>query len=71
MIRNQWTVVFLVNPLRITNITILISKTNIYTLKSGSGKTRSNGVQVLSAYLHFPKAFVDTLPQSNVFLICN
>jgi len=41
---DQQRVVFLVNPLRITNITILISKTNIYTLKSGSGKTCSNGL---------------------------
>ena len=35
---DQWRAVFLVNPLRITNITILIFKTNIYTLKSGSRK---------------------------------
>ena len=70
---DQWRVVFLVNTLRITNITILISKTNIYTLKSGSGKMCSNGVQVLSAMcanLHFPKAFAHIFLQSNVFLIC-
>ena len=70
---DQWRVVFSVNPLKNTNITILISKTNIYTLKSGSEKTCFNGVQILSAMcanLHFPKAFVHILLQSNVFLIC-
>lgn len=70
---DQQRAVFLVNPLRITNITILIPKTNIYTLKSGAGKTCSNGVQVLSAMcanLHFPKAFVHKVLQSNAFLIC-